>query len=140
MIDTTRTTLMRQFIQRFWNEGDFASLTSLVAREYSVSPDDYDPWSGQVIGHETFIERVLYSRNAFPDLNFYVHEMAEGTDSVAIRWTMSGTHIGDLPILPATGRKFSIPGMTFYYVRDGKFCGHTQSFDQFGFLKQMGVF
>jgi len=66
--------------------------------------------------------------------------MAEKDDSVAIRWIMSGTHTGDLPILPPTGRKFSIPGMTFYNFKDEKICGHTQSFDQVGFLKQMGVF
>jgi predicted ester cyclase len=53
---------------------------------------------------------------------------------------MSGTHRGDLPQLPATGRFFSISGMTFYEFRDQKLCGHTQSFDQFGFLKQMGLF
>lgn len=127
-------------MQQVWNEGNFSRLSDLVAPDYSVSEDDYDPWSGQVIDHETFKQRVLYSRNAFSDLNFDIQEMAEGDDSVAVRWVMSGTHTGDLPMLPATGGKFSIPGMTFYYFKDEKICGHTQSFDQFGFLKQIGVF
>jgi steroid delta-isomerase-like uncharacterized protein len=140
MNKTTRMQLMNLFMQRVWNQGDFSRLSDMVAPDYNVSQDDYDPWSGQVIDHETFKQRVLYSRNAFPDLNFDIQEMAEGDDSVAIRWIMSGTHTGDLPVLPATGRKFSIPGMTFYYFRVEKICGHSQSFDQFGFLKQMGVF
>ena len=127
-------------MQQVWNEGDFSKLSDMVTPQYSVSKDDYDPWSGQVIDHETFKQRVMYSRNAFPDLNFDIEEMAEGDNSVAIRWIMSGTHDGDLPMLPATGRHFSIAGMTFYYFEDEKICGHTQSFDQFGFLKQMGVF
>ena len=83
---------------------------------------------------------MLYSRNAFPDLNFDLKEMIEENESVAIRWIMSGTHQGDLPQLPATGQKFSIAGMTFYYFHGDKLCGHSQSFDQFGFLKQMRVF
>ena len=113
MNKTTRKQLMNLFIQQVWNEGNFSRLSDMVAPDYSVSQDDYDPWSGQVIDYETFKQRVLYSRNAFPDLNFDIQEMAEGGDSVAIRWIMSGTHTGDLPVLPATGRKFSIPGMTF---------------------------
>ena len=53
---------------------------------------------------------------------------------------MSGTHFSDLPQLDATGKHFSINGMTFYYFNENKICGHSQSFDQFAFLKQMGIF
>lgn len=138
--DKSLKQIMTRFIQHIWNEGDFSRLTEFVAPEYRVSIDDYDPWSGQTINHETFRKRVLYSRNAFPDLNFEIKEMIEENESIAIRWIMSGTHRGDLPQLPATGRFFSIAGMTFYDFRDKQLCGHTQSFDQFGFLKQMGMF
>ena len=30
-------------------------------------------------------------------------------------------------------------GMTFYYFEKGKLCGHSQAFDQLGFLGQIGV-
>ncbi len=132
--------ILHQFMKKIWNEGDFSDLCEYVAPEYRVSKDDYDPWSGQTIDHEIFRERVLYSRNAFPDLNFDIREMIEDDDSIAVSWVMSGTHLGDLALLPASGRKFSIEGMTFYYFKDGRLCGHSQTFDQFGFLKQMGVF
>lgn len=127
-------------MQQVWNEGDFSNLASLVAAQYKVSTDEYDPWGGQTIDHGTFKERVLFSRNAFPDLNFDIKAMVAEQDCVAINWIMSGTHSGDLPNLAATGREFSISGMTFYYFSGGKISGHSQSFDQFGFLKQMGVF
>ncbi len=140
MITSTKKQLMSLFMHQIWNQGDFSRLADMVAPAYRVSHDEYDPWSGQTIDHETFRQRVLYSRNAFPDLNFDIREMLEEDNSVAIRWIMSGTHKGDLPMLPATGRNFSIAGMTFYYFEDGKICGHTQSLDQFGFLKQMGLF
>lgn len=140
MNDKSQKQIMTRFMQDKWNEGDFSRLTEFVAPEYHISDDEYDPWSGQTIDHETFRQRVLYSRNAFPDLNFEIKQMIEENESIAIRWIMSGTHRGDLPQLPATGRSFSIVGMTFYDFRDQKLCGHTQSFDQFGFLKQMGLF
>ncbi|MGA9573421.1 MAG: ester cyclase [Lysobacterales bacterium] len=132
--------ILSEFMQKVWNEGDFSSLARLVAPRYHVSKDAYDPWSDQVIGHETFKKRVLYSRDAFPDLNFDIREMIEENDRVAVNWVMSGTHLGDLALLPATGRKFSIEGMRFYAFKNVRLCGHTQSFDQVGFLKQMGIF
>ena len=55
--------------------------------------DEYDPWSGQTIDHETFKKMVLYSRNAFPDLNFDIQERVGENDSIAIRWIMSGIRI-----------------------------------------------
>lgn len=140
MNNKKRKQLMSLFMQQIWNEGNFSRLTDMVAPAYHVSHDDYDPWSDQTIDHETFRQRVLYSRNAFPNLNFDIQEMLAENDRVAIRWIMSGTHKGDLPMLPATGRSFSIAGMTFYYFEDDKISGHSQSFDQFGFLKQMGMF
>ena len=90
MNKTTRQQLMNLFMQQVWNEGNFSRLSDMVAPNYRVSQDDYDPWSGQVIDHETFRQRVLYSRNAFPDLNFDIQEMAEGDDSVAISVLRSG--------------------------------------------------
>jgi steroid delta-isomerase-like uncharacterized protein len=140
MIMRSKKQILGQFMQQVWNEGDFSALADLVMPEYHVSKDAYDPWSGQTIDHDTFRKRVLYSRDAFPDLNFDIGEMIEEHDCIAVSWVMSGTHLGDLPILPASGRKFSIEGMTFYQFNDDRLCGHSQSFDQFGFLKQMGVF
>lgn len=140
MSKRSRKQILSQFMQQVWNEGDFSVLADLVMPEYHVSKDAYDPWSDQTIDHETFRKRVLYSRDAFPDLNFDIGEMIEEHDRIAVSWVMSGTHLGDLAILPASGRKFSIEGMTFYRFNDDRLCGHSQSFDQFGFLKQMGVF
>lgn len=140
MNSASRKSILTTFMQKIWNEGDFSSLKNLVSTEYSVSLDEYDPWSGQIIDHDTFERRVLYSRNAFPDLHFEIKEMIEEGQRVAVSWVMSGTHIGDLPQLRATKRAFSIIGLTFYYFDEYKVCGHAQCFDQFAFLKQMGIF
>ena len=82
----------------------------------------------------------MYSRNAFPDLNFAIQDMLQEENRVLAFWIMSGTHAGDLPNLPATGQKFAISGMTIYeFDSAGKVCGHTQSYDRMGFLIQMGI-
>lgn len=139
MPNTNLKSVLSSFMQEVWNEGDFSRLGEYIGATYEVIQDPGDPWEGQTIDQTVFQERVLYSRNAFPNIFFDLHEMIEETDRIAVRWTMSGTHTGDLPQLPATGRSFRITGMTFYYFADGKICGHRQSFDQLGFLAQIGA-
>lgn len=132
-------TTLQTFMDEIWNQGKFDQLAQLVAPAYTVRHDPRDPWEGQTLDHAQFVQRVMYSRNAFPDLHFAIEEMVAEDNRVVSAWTMSGTHLGDLPNLPATGRPFAIPGMTIYDFEAGKVCGHRQSFDQFGFVAQMGI-
>jgi hypothetical protein len=105
MKKTTRKQLMNLFMLQVWNEGNFSRLPDMVAPDYSVSQDDYDPWSGQVIDHETFKQRVLYSRNAFPDLNFDIQEMGAGAFNFLINM-QDIRHVSHLltTVIPAVPR------------------------------------
>ncbi|VAX26622.1 hypothetical protein MNBD_NITROSPIRAE01-949 [hydrothermal vent metagenome] len=132
--------MLESFIQDVWNRGDFSNLENYLAPHYQIISDPGDPWEGETIDHATFKKRVLYSLNAFPDLNFSLQEMIQADGIVAVRWIMSATHLGDLPQLPATGKSFSINGLTFFYFEGNKLCGHAQNVDRLGFLAQIEKF
>jgi len=133
-------TTLQTFMDVIWNAGDFSNIADIVSEAYTVKHDPGDAWEGQTLDRATFQERVMYSRNAFPDLNFAIQDMLQEGNRVAAFWIMSGTHEGDLPNLPASGHKFAISGMTIYdFDEHGKVSGHTQAYDRFGFLAQMGV-
>lgn len=132
--------ILSAFMEQVWNHGDFSQLENFVAPAYEIKNDPGDPWEGQTLTITTFKERVLYSKNAFPDLHFEIQEMIAENQKVVASWIMSGTHQGDLPQLPASGKSFSISGITIYYFEEGKLCGHTQAFDQLGFLSQIEAF
>ncbi|MEO1289221.1 MAG: ester cyclase [Chloroflexota bacterium] len=132
--------ILQAFMDTIWNQGDFNKLDHFVSEQYTVKHDPGDAWEGQILDHDTFIERVMYSRNTFPDLNFDIQQMIQENQRVVAFWIMSGTHKEDLPDLPATGRQFAISGMTIYDFDDeNKVCGHTQAYDRLGFLAQMGM-
>jgi steroid delta-isomerase-like uncharacterized protein len=131
--------ILQAFFDDVWNTGDFSQLDIYVSPQYTIKHDPGDVWDGQTLDRTTFQERVMYSRNAFPDLHFAIQEMVEEDERVVAFWIMSGTHNGDLPNLPATGRTFSISGMTIYYFDGDRLCGHTQAYDRMGFLVQMGM-
>ena len=140
MVSTDFKATMRAFMETIWNRGDFSQLNIYVSEQYTVNHDPGDAWEGQTLDREAFAERVMYSRNAFPDLRFDIQEMVAEGPRVAAFWIMSGTHQGALDNLPATGKPFVISGITIYdFDENGKVCGHTQAYDRLGFMAQMGL-
>ncbi len=130
---------LQQFMDTVWNAGDFSTIGDIVSERYTVKHDPGDAWDGQTLDYNAFKQRVQYSRNAFPDLDFAIQDMVAEANRVVAFWIMSGTHADDLDNFPATGKSFAISGITIYDFDDNaKVCGHTQAYDRLGFLAQVG--
>jgi steroid delta-isomerase-like uncharacterized protein len=54
---------------------------------------------------------------SFPDINFEVTSFFAAGEWAGSEWIMSGTHTGDAPNLPATGKGFSIRGASITEVQ-----------------------
>ena len=76
---------------------------------------------------------------AIPDTAFELTSLFASGRWVGCEWVMTGTHTGDLPDLPATGRRFSIMGATIAEVSGGKIVRNADYWDLAGFLRQLGV-
>jgi len=79
---------------------------------------------------------------AFPDLHVTIHDMIAEGDSVAVRWSFSGTHTGDMPgepPIPATGKKIEVQAMAVHRVAGDKLAETWVNFDVMGMLMQLGV-
>jgi steroid delta-isomerase-like uncharacterized protein len=120
-----------------WSKDDFSELDSLIAEKYTIFSDPGDAWEGQTLDLSTYRNRLLYSRRAFPDLVFDVMQLIAERDRVAVIWKASGTHLGDLRGLPATGKRLGFSGQTFYLIQDEKAAGHWQVIDRLGFIQQL---
>jgi steroid delta-isomerase-like uncharacterized protein len=123
--------------RRVWSAGDMDALESLVAPSYTVHSDPGDPWEGQALDRSGYERRVRFTRDAFPDVAFTVHDIVDATVRVAVRWSAEGTHLGDLPGLPATQRRVTYAGQTIYEIVDGRIAGHWQTVDRLGFWQQV---
>jgi len=67
------------------------------------------------------------------------HDTFSTGDRVAVRWSASGVHAGDLLGVPATGRKVDITGIDVFRIKDGKLAEMWQNWDQLGLLQQIGA-
>lgn len=137
MTENNKAVLLK-FMEEIWDKGNLDKTDKFVAFPYVIHHDPGDQWDGQSLDLETFKKRVLYSRQTFPDLHFAVQEIVGEGDKVAISWYLEGTHRGDIPGLPATGKKVRVPGLTIYSFSKGKITGHWQVIDRLGFLQQVG--
>jgi steroid delta-isomerase-like uncharacterized protein len=76
---------------------------------------------------------------AFPDFNIEMKSAFLSGDWYGMEWVMSGTHKGDIPNLPATGKKFSVRGVSIGELKDGKTKRNSDYYDLMTFLRQIGV-
>jgi steroid delta-isomerase-like uncharacterized protein len=75
---------------------------------------------------------------AFPDFKVQLMSGFTAGTWAGAEWTMEGTHNGDLPGLPATGKKFAVRGCTVCELRAGKIKRQSDYWDMATFLKQTG--
>lgn len=129
--------LVRDLYRVVWSEGDSGAIERLVAPAYTIHSDPGDAWEGRTLDRREYEERVGYSRTAFPDLEFTLHDVLAAGGRVSVRWRAEGTHLGALQDLPATGRRLAFAGQTIYETRDGQVAGHWQVVDRLGFVQQL---
>ncbi len=117
------------------NSGDFSAFNQIVA------PDvlDHDPAPAQRAGPEGYKDFFGALRTAFPDLKISVDHLVAGGDSVAIAYTITGTHRGNLLDHAATGKPVSARGVQIARFRQGKMVERWGSSDQLGILQQIGA-
>ena len=129
---------LAEFIRRVWDDGDLDAVDAYLADTYTIHHDPGDPWDGQTLDRAGFKDRVAKSRAAFPDQRFDTQALIAEDDSVVMTWLWSGTHGGDLPGFPATGRHIRMSGATVYgFDRDLHLTGHWQITDRLGVYQQL---
>lgn len=129
--------ILQNFLNDIWSDGRVDAVDQYLANEYVIHNDPGDPWHGQTLSIEEFKNRLVQSRAMAPDQNFYPKRMIEEASSVAVAWDWSGTHLGDIPGFPATGKKITMSGLTIYDFIAGRICGHWQVADRLSVFQQI---
>jgi steroid delta-isomerase-like uncharacterized protein len=98
-----------------WNAGDVDAYLELYGEAIKLHAGTYDfPDKRAVEGMYTGFFA------ATSDLRLEIHETVGHEEKLAARYTVTGTHTGELMGIPSTGREFSMVGITIMHFRDGK--------------------
>ena len=72
---------------------------------------------------------------AIPDFAIELSSRFTAGPWAGLEWAMSGTHRGDLPGLPATGKPFTLRGASILELSSGRLARCTDYWDMVSFLK-----
>ena len=130
----TMETPIRAALDRF-NAGDVEGYLALYTEDAVLH---YLPpgLPGGVAGARRFYGMFL---SAFPDLHVHVDDfIAEGARAV-VRYTITGTHQGELMGIPASNKPVSVPAITILRFADGKCVERWSETDMIGLMTQIGA-
>jgi steroid delta-isomerase-like uncharacterized protein len=126
--------LLRRYKVGLLNSRDVDALGEVAAVDYL----DHAAFPGQAPGLVGLKQRIATLLQAL-DPVWTIHDIVAEGDIVVIRWSHTGTHVGDFLGIPATGRRFISRGIDMYRVRDGLMSEHWNVVDMLGFCQQVGV-
>jgi len=127
--------IARRWLNEVWGKGDMAVADDL----YAADVIDHNPNPGQADGIEGQKAAVLDVRAAFPDMSFNIDVLVGEGDKVVDRWTMTGTHTGEMMGSPATGNKVVMTGQDILRIENGKIAEIWHQEDIMGMLIQVGM-
>jgi steroid delta-isomerase-like uncharacterized protein len=132
----TNAEIVQRVADEIWNQGDLTAADELFANDFVNN----DPNPGGVTDLEGYKKWVSKWRAAFPDCHVEVHDLISEGDKVGARYTVTGTHQGELFGVAASGVQVTMKGINIYRLDDGKIAEVHRSYDLLGVGQQVGYF
>ena len=120
--------------QHYENTANLQAAFALVSPDvaFHAIPGLPPTFEGWYQAHTMFL-------TAFPDLEINIEDEVGEGDKVVTRWTIQGTHQGELMGMPATGKRVSVGGISTDRIANGKVVEHWAEIDMLGMMQQLGV-
>jgi steroid delta-isomerase-like uncharacterized protein len=70
---------------------------------------------------------------------FTIEQLVAEGDTVVVRWTNRGRHVGAFLGIPPTNKPFTIAGIDVHVLKDGRLAEHHHVVDQLSMMQQLGL-
>jgi steroid delta-isomerase-like uncharacterized protein len=111
----------------------------IIDEVYAADLVWHDP-DQEIQGAEEAKQFIAMYTTAFPDLNATVEDVIAEGDKVVTRWTIRGTHQGEIEEFgPATGKQAVLEGITIHRIEGGKIVEEWNRYDNLSLLQQLGL-
>jgi steroid delta-isomerase-like uncharacterized protein len=124
--------------RRFYEEMCTGRKLELAEELFTSDHVMHDPQVPSEPGPRGMVDVVsVYQQGA--DGRWTIEEIFSAGDRVVVRWTGSGSHIGELNGVPPTGKPIRVDAITIHRMADGKIAETWEVWDTLGLLQQIGV-
>ena len=100
---------------------------------------DHNPAPGHEPTLAGFKQKVAGFKTIFPDLEEDLQDIIGSGDTVATRWTVTGSLQQEFMGIPASGQTIRVAGMNFYRLRNGRVTDVWTQFDGVAMMQQLGA-
>ncbi len=104
--------------------------------EHAVVEDGMYP--EPIVGRAAIMARKGTGLAAVSDFQLTITNRVVHGNQLSAEWVATGTHSGDLPGMPATGRRFTLRGITVSVRHDGKIVREAIYYDLDHLRRQIG--
>lgn len=104
--------------------------------EHAVVEDGMYP--EPIVGRAAIMARKRTGLAAVSDFELKITNRMVHGNQVSAEWVATGTHSGDLPGMPATGRRFTLRGITVSVREEGKIVREAIYYDLDHLRRQIG--
>ena len=132
--------IAHRYWDEVWSTGNVAMVDEIFA------PDNlyHSPGGTTSRGIEARKQTPIRWRTAFPDFRATVDDIFAEGDKVVVRWTVHGTHRGNIEIpsvgtIPPTEKHVSFAGMDIYHFRGGKIVEGWRHWSSLQLVQQLGI-
>jgi steroid delta-isomerase-like uncharacterized protein len=124
-----------RFRTEVYNAGNTDAMPEIVAEGYLHGAANGPDATGIAAG----ARQISGFQTALPDLEWTFDEAIAQGNQAAARWTVRGTHEGDLLGFAGTGKPVEFTGISFWTVACGKIVEFQTEMDAAGLLEQVGA-
>jgi steroid delta-isomerase-like uncharacterized protein len=126
-------------VRRFYEQMNNERKNELAPEIFSAGHQLHDPQiPGAADGPDGMAATVSVYQNGV-DGHWQIEELFSTGDRVVVRWTGSGTHVGEVNGIPPTNKKIRVDAISIHRVTDGKIAETWEVWDTLSFLQQIGV-
>jgi steroid delta-isomerase-like uncharacterized protein len=126
--------VVRRYYEQMCNERKNELAPELFAADHEM----HDPQVPTATGPQGMVETVSVYQEGV-DGHWGIEEIFSAGDRVVVRWTGSGTHIGEVNGIPPTGRPVRVDAISIHRMKGGKIAETWEVWDTLTFLQQIGV-
>lgn len=113
------------------SQGNYDALNEIVSDDYLLHPEE--------VGLDGLTELVEGYRSTIGNLTVRIDQQFTDGDFVATRFTVLGTHAGELMGAQASGKELAVSGLTISRCRDGRIAEEWELIDTMSLLRQVGA-
>jgi steroid delta-isomerase-like uncharacterized protein len=126
-------------VKRFYNQMCNERKNELAPELFTPEHQFHDPQIPGVPPGPEAVAGIVSVYQEAVDGHWQIEEIFSTRNRVVVRWTGSGTHIGEVNGIPPTGRPIRVDAISVHRMANGKIAETWEVWDTLGFLQQIGA-